>query len=92
MDSIITIEDDSNLINKMFRLTIRTLFIFVQNFPLFLRDFVDKNKKYRGLCERLLRNTISDAIFKQEIAKIQVREHEWKSTGNFQIYVVPKNK
>jgi hypothetical protein len=38
--------------------------MFVENFPLFLRDFIDKNKKYRIICERLLRNIVSDAIFK----------------------------
>lgn len=64
MDSIVSIEDDLNLFNKMFRLSIRTLFMFIENFPLFLRDFVDRNKKFRTVCERLLRNVISDAIFK----------------------------
>lgn len=48
----------------MFRLTIRTLFMFIQNFPFFLREFVDKNKKYKAICERLLRNVITDAIFR----------------------------
>jgi hypothetical protein len=38
--------------------------MFVENFPLFLRDFIDRNKKYRTICERLLRNVVSDAIFK----------------------------
>ena len=70
MDSIVTIEDDSKMFNKIFRLTLRTLFMFIENFPLFLRDFIDKNKKYRNVCERLLRNVISDAIFKQEISRI----------------------
>mgnify|MGYP006872392730 FL=1 len=65
MDSIVSIEDDLNLFNKMFRLSIRTLFMFIENFPLFLRDFVDRNKKFRTVCERLLRNVISDAIFKE---------------------------
>jgi len=65
MDSIVSIEDDLNLFNKMFRLSIRTLFMFIENFPLFLRDFVDRNKKFRTVCKRLLRNVISDAIFKE---------------------------
>lgn len=49
---------------KLFKLTIRTLFMFIQNFPLFLRNFMDKNKKYKNICDRLLRNVISDTIFK----------------------------
>lgn len=57
--------------------------MFVENFPLFLRDFVDRNKKFRTVCERLLRNVISDAIFKEEISRIEMREHEWKAAGNF---------
>lgn len=65
MDSIVSIEDDLNLFKKMFRLSIRTLFMFIENFPLFLRDFADRNKKFRTVCERLLRNVISDAIFKE---------------------------
>jgi hypothetical protein len=51
-------------------MTIRTLFLFVLNFPLFLRDFIDQNKKYRPLCERLLRTVITDAIFRSEVNKI----------------------
>lgn len=65
MDTIVNIEDDLNLQNKIFRVTIRTLFMFVQNFPLFLKNFMDKNKKYKNICDRLLRSVISDAIFKE---------------------------
>lgn len=79
MDTIVTIEDDFNLFNKMFRLTIRTLFMFIQNFPLFLRNFMDRNKKYKNICDRLLRNVISDAIFKEEVAKIELTEPQWKA-------------
>ena len=49
---------------RMFRLAVRTLFLFVNNFPIFLRDFIDKAKKYRNVCERLLRNVISEAVFR----------------------------
>jgi translation elongation factor EF-Ts len=48
--------------------------MFVENFPLFIRDFVDKNKKFKNVCEKLLRNVISDAIFKEEITKIEMKE------------------
>lgn len=64
MDAAVNIEDDLNMLSKVYRLTIRTLFKFIQNFPLFLRNFMDKNKKYKNTCDRLLRNVISDAIFK----------------------------
>lgn len=63
VDAIIVIDDDFNLHQKVFRLIARTLFMFVENFPYFLRDFVDRNKKFRPVCDRLLRNVISDAIF-----------------------------
>ena len=70
MDLIVTIEDETKMHNKIFKLVLRTLFTFISNFPLFLSDFVDRNKKYRTVCERLLRNVISDAIFRQEISRI----------------------
>lgn len=91
-DTVIVGEDELNIPHKMYRLTLRTLFLFVRNFPLFLRDFMDHNKKYKNTCDRLLRNILSDAIFKEEILKIEMQEHEWKSMGNFEIYVTPKNK
>lgn len=91
-DSLVIFEDDFKLYQKVFRLIVRTLFMFIENFPYFLRDFVDRNKKFRPVCDRLLRNVISDAIFQQEITRIEMREHEWKSAGNFEIYVTAKNK
>jgi hypothetical protein len=61
----------------------RTLFLVVENFPLFLKDFMDHHKKYKNLCDRLLRTLLSEAIFRDEIAHIEMKEHEWKSMGNF---------
>lgn len=83
MDTVVSIDDDFNIKNKIFRAAIKTFFMFVQNFPLFLKNFMDKNKKYKNICDRLLRSVISDAIFKEEVTKIEVTEHEWKAAGNF---------
>ena len=69
-DTVIVSEDELNLSHKLYRLTLRTLFLFILNFPLFLRDFMDRSKKYKNICDRLLRNILSDAIFKEEILKI----------------------
>jgi len=55
---------------KIFKMAIQTLFLYIIHFPIFLRNFMDKNKKYKNICERLLRNVICDAIFKEEVAKI----------------------
>ena len=70
----------------------RTLFMFILNFPMFLRDFMDRNKKYKNTCDRLLRTLISDAIFKEEVNRIEIREHEWKANGNFEIFVTQNSK
>lgn len=64
-------------------MSIRTLFLYVIHFPVFLRDFMDHNKKYKNICDRLLRQVISEAIFREEVAKIELKEPEWKSAGNF---------
>ena len=53
---------------------------------------MDKSKKYRSVCEKLLRNYISDAIFSKEVAMIEIREPEWKANGHLEIYVIKKNK
>jgi hypothetical protein len=53
-------------------MAVRTLFLFVGQFPVFLRDFMDRAKKYKNLCDRLLRTVISDAIFQQEVARIEL--------------------
>lgn len=73
-------------------MTIQTLFLYIVNFPIFLRGFMDQNKKYKNICDRLLRSIISEAIFKEEVAKIELHEQEWKAEGNFEIYVTSKNK
>lgn len=73
-------------------MTLQTLFAYVINFPIFLRGFMDQNKKYKNICDRLLRGIISDAIFREEVAKIELFEEKWKAAGNFEIYVTPKNK
>lgn len=57
--------EESSLTQKIYRLSMRTLFMFILNFPLFMRDFMDRNKKYKNTCDRLLRTLISDAIFKE---------------------------
>jgi len=51
-------------------MSIQTLYLYIINFPIFLRNFMDKNKKYKSVCDRLLRNVISDGIFKEEVLKI----------------------
>ena len=81
-----------SLPQKIFRLSTRTLFMFILNFPLFLRDFMDRNKKYKNICDRLLRILISDAIFQEEVNRIEIKEHEWKASGNFDIYVTSTTK
>lgn len=53
---------------------------------------MDKHKKYKNICDRLLRNIISDGIFKEEVVKIEMMEHQWKADGNFDIFLTPKNK
>lgn len=73
-------------------MTLQTLFAYIINFPIFLRGFMDQNKKYKNICDRLLRSIISDAIFREEVAKIELFEEKWKADGNFEIYVTPKNK
>ena len=70
----------------------KTLFVFICSFPIFLRDFMSRFKKYRNLCERLLRNVMTDAIFQQEVGRIEVLEPQWKAEGNFEIYVTQHNK
>jgi len=35
---------------------------------------------------------LSDAIFQEEVGKIEVLEPQWKADGNFEIYVTPNNK
>lgn len=62
---IIIIEDELNMKKKLYRLTVKTLFLFILNFPLFLKDFIDKNKKHKNICDKILRNIISDAIFQE---------------------------
>lgn len=46
-------------------MTIQTLFLYIINFPIFLRNFMDQNKKYKNICDRLLRTIISEAIFRE---------------------------
>lgn len=53
---------------------------------------MDRFKKYRAVCERLLRNVVSEAIFRQEVLRIEMLEEEWKKGGNFDIFVTPNNK
>jgi hypothetical protein len=76
----------------MFKMAMQTLFLYIINFPIFLRGFMDRTKKYKNICERLLRNVICDAIFKEEVAKIEMHEEEWKAAGSFEIYVTAKNR
>jgi hypothetical protein len=76
----------------MFKLTMRTLFLFICNFPIFLRDFMGRFKKHRNICERLLRSVLTEAIFQDEVARIELLEPQWKAEGNFEIYVTPNNK
>ena len=64
------VEEESNIVQKLFSLGCKVLFAYAINFPLFLRTFMDKSKKYRSVCEKLLRNYISDAIFCKEVAMI----------------------
>ena len=85
-------DEEGNMQMKVFRMAVRTLFLFVGNFPMFLRDFMDHHKKYKNICDRLLRTVISEAIFQQEVGRIEVLEPQWKADGNFEIYVTPKNK
>jgi hypothetical protein len=66
--------EESGLEQKIFKMTMQTLFIYIVNFPIFLRGFMDQNKKYKNICDRLLRSIISDAIFKEEVAKIELHE------------------
>ena len=37
---------------------------------------MDQTKKYKNICDRLLRNLLSDAIFKEEIDKIEIRKEK----------------
>lgn len=64
-DFTFNVEEQTDIANKIFFLTTKLLFNFTINFPLFLRNFMDKSKKYKNTCERLLRNVITDAIFAQ---------------------------
>jgi hypothetical protein len=57
--------EETDLEQRMFKLTMRTLFMFICNFPIFLKDFMGRFKRYRNICERLLRNVLSDAIFQE---------------------------
>lgn len=81
-DFTLNVEEEANLQQKLFSLACKVLFAYAINFPLFLRNFMDKSKKYRSVCEKLLRNYISDAIFSKEVAMIEIREPEWKANGN----------
>jgi hypothetical protein len=62
-DFTLNIEEETNIAQKLFTLASKVLFAYAINFPLFLRGFMDKSKKYRSVCEKLLRNSISEAIF-----------------------------
>ncbi len=62
--------EEGGLEQKIFKMTVQTLFLYIVNFPIFLRGFMDLNKKYKNICDRLLRTIISEAIFKEEVAKI----------------------
>ena len=53
---------------------------------------MDRHKKYKNTCDYLLRNLISDAIFKEEVNRIETKEPEWKASGNFEIFVTPNSK
>jgi hypothetical protein len=64
--------EESGLEQKLFKMTLQTLFAYIINFPIFLRTFMDFNKKYKNICDRLLRSIISDAIFKEEVKKIEL--------------------
>ena len=65
--------EETSIPQKVFRVSMRTLFMFILNFPMFLRDFMDRNKKYKNTCDRLLRTLISDAIFKEEVNRIEIK-------------------
>jgi hypothetical protein len=88
----LNVEEETFIEHKLFTLSSKALFYYAINFPLFLRNFMDKSKKYRSVCEKLLRNYISEAIFAKEVSMIEIKEPEWKANGNLEIYVVKKNK
>jgi hypothetical protein len=50
---------------ELFKLLIQSLFIFTSNFPMDLRLWYDKqkDKKQQSLCQKILKNIISDALF-----------------------------
>ena len=61
---------------ELFRLAIESLFLFSINFPMDLRLWYDreKDKQRQELCQRILKNMISDALFLKEIEKIELRQ------------------
>lgn len=50
-----------------------------------------KDKKLQSLCQKILKNIISDALFSKEIEKIEVRQLEWR-TEEFDVYAMRKSK
>lgn len=50
---------------ELFKLFIQSLFVFSSSFPMDLRLWYDrqKDKKQQSLCQKILKNIISDALF-----------------------------
>ena len=70
--------DWSNYLTKkeLMKLALQSLFIFADSFPMTLRLWVggQKDKTKRNLCESVVTNLVSEALFLKEVEKIELRQ------------------
>ena len=87
--------DWSNFLTKeeVLKLAVQSLFIFADSFPMSLRLWVGglKDKTMKGLCEVVIRDLVSEALFLKEVEKIELRQPEWKSQ-NFDVYASKRSR